>query len=75
MNVQVQKVAEWLLSEGYEVHSIFDENRGTTDEEIIQKAADEDWVIITNDKDFAELIFKKNYEHCGVIFMRLNNER
>jgi len=30
------------LSEGYEVHFIFDENRGTTDEEIIQKAANED---------------------------------
>lgn len=69
------KVAEWLENQGYEVYSVFDENRGISDEEIIQKAFEEEWVLITNDKDFGELIFKNAYKHCGVIFLRLNNER
>jgi len=69
------KVAEWLENEGYEVYSVFDKSRGISDEEIIQKASEEDWVLVTNDKDFGELVFKNAYEHCGVIFLRLNNER
>lgn len=69
------KVANWLANEGYGVYSVFDESRGISDEEIIKKASNEDWIIITNDKDFGELVFKNAYNHGGVIFMRLNNER
>jgi len=30
--------------------------------------------LITNDKDFGELIFKEKLPHCGVIFWRLTDE-
>ena len=30
--------------------------------------------MITNDKDFGELTFKEKLSHCGVIFLRLNDE-
>ena len=51
-------VAKWLREEGYEVFSIYDQSRGISDEEIILKAYQENWIIITNDKDFRELIFR-----------------
>lgn len=69
------KVAEWLLSENHEVFSVFDESRGMTDDEVLSKVFDENWILITNDKDFGEMIFRERRGHHGVIFMRLDDER
>ena len=44
-------VASWLRDNGYEVFSVFEEARGMNDDDIIQKAAAENWMLITNDKD------------------------
>jgi len=44
------KVAAWLRAEGHEVFSVFDEARGVEDDQVIQKAYDENWVLITNDR-------------------------
>ncbi len=69
------KVAEWLRSENYEVFSVFDEARGISDDEILTKVFAENWILITNDKDFGEMIFRELRTHHGVIFMRLDDER
>ncbi len=63
-------VARWLRGKGHEVFSVFDEARGTEDDEILTKAVAEDCILITNDKDFGEMIFRERREHHGVIFMR-----
>ncbi|RMD93201.1 MAG: hypothetical protein D6813_04480 [Calditrichaeota bacterium] len=52
-------VAEWLRGQGYEVFSVYDEARGMDDEAIIQKAVAENWILITNDKDFEEKIYRE----------------
>ena len=44
-------VAQWLRKHGHEVFSVFEQSRGIDDEEIIQKAFTENWILITNDKD------------------------
>src|SRR5689334_22372590 len=69
------KVAEWLRGENHEVFSVFDEARGLDDDTIITKAFDENWILITNDKDFGEMIFRERHSHHGVVFMRLADER
>lgn len=69
------KVAKWLRDTNYEVFSVFDQMRGMTDDEILAKAADENWILITNDKDFGEMIFRERRTHHGIIFLRLNDER
>ena len=69
------KVAEWLRNNEHEVFSVFDEARGITDDEIIQKAFSENWILVTNDKDFGEKIYRDRHQHKGVIFMRLEDER
>lgn len=68
------KVAAWLRSQGHEVFSVFDEVRGSDDDTVIQKAHDENWILITNDKDFGEKVFRERRPHRGVIFMRLEDE-
>jgi predicted nuclease of predicted toxin-antitoxin system len=69
------KVAAWLYSQGHEIFSVFDEARGAEDDEVIQKAYDERWILITNDKDFGEKVYRERRPHRGVIFMRLEDER
>ncbi len=69
------KVAKWLQDNGYEVFSVFEEARGMTDDEILTKAFAESWILITNDKDFGEMVFRERHAHHGVIFLRLDDER
>ena len=69
------KVAEWLRGRGHEVFSMFEGARGTEDDEVIGKAYAEGWILITNDKDFGEKVYRERRPHKGVIFMRLGDER
>ena len=68
------KLAGWLSGEGHEVFSVFDQARGADDDFVILKAFDEDWILITNDKDFGEKIYRERHPHHGVILLRLRDE-
>ncbi|HEY0510264.1 MAG TPA: DUF5615 family PIN-like protein [Thermoanaerobaculia bacterium] len=68
-------VARWLRGRGFEVFSVYDEARGLDDESVLQKAFDEDWVLLTNDKDFGTKVFRERRPHRGVVFLRLDDER
>ena len=68
-------VARWLLSESHEVFSVYDEARGMTDEDVLAKAYSENWMLITNDKDFGEMVYREKKLHRGVILLRLQDER
>lgn len=68
-------IAEWLREQKHEVCSVYDEARGLDDDPIIQKAFMENWILITNDKDFGEKIYREGQPHRGVILLRLDDER
>jgi predicted nuclease of predicted toxin-antitoxin system len=68
-------VAKWLREQHHEVFSVFEEASGLDDDSIIQKAFHENWILITNDKDFGEKVYKEQYPHKGVILLRLADER
>ncbi|HUT71790.1 MAG TPA: DUF5615 family PIN-like protein [Desulfatiglandales bacterium] len=68
-------VASWLRDQDHDVFSVFDEARGMSDEDIIRKAFAEQWVLITNDKEFGDKVFRDGRLHRGVILLRLEDER
>jgi len=68
-------VSRWLSGQGHEVFSVYDEARGMTDDGVIQKAFAEDWILITNDKDFGEKVYRERRPHKGVVLLRLEDER
>ena len=68
-------IARWLRNEGYDVFSVYDDARGASDDWIVQKAHQEERILITNDKDFGEKVFRDQVPHRGIIFLRLENER
>ena len=69
------RLAEWLREQGHEVFSVYGESSGISDDEVLTKAAQENRILITTDKDFGEMIFRERKEHHGVIFLRLADER
>ena len=68
-------VAGWLRRQGHEVFSVYEAARGVDDEQILQKAFVEHWIIITSDKDFGEKIYREQWPHRGVVLLRLDDER
>jgi predicted nuclease of predicted toxin-antitoxin system len=68
-------VAEWLEAQGHEVFSVYDSARGMDDNDIVKKAFEENWILITNDKDFGDQIYREHKSHHGVILLRLDDER
>ena len=67
-------VQNWLRSQGYEVFSVYESARGIDDDEVIQKAFDENWILISSDKDFGDKVFREQRPHRGVILLRLDNQ-
>lgn len=68
-------IARWLRVRSHEVFSVYEEARGMADDDILHKAYSENWILITNDKDFGEKVYREKLPHHGVIFFRLQDER
>lgn len=68
-------LAKWLREKQHDVYSVYEESRGMDDLEIIQKAYKENRILISNDKDFGEKVFREGHPHCGVILLRISDER
>jgi len=66
------KVSEKLKQMGFNAVSVIEIMRGAEDIEVIQKAKEENRVIITNDKDFGWLA--ATYRPPSIIFLRLRRE-
>lgn len=69
------EVARYLRGQSHEVFSVYEEARGMVDDEILVKAHSEAWILITNDRDFGEMIFRESRPHRGIVFLRLRDER
>jgi len=68
-----KKVEEYLKTQGYDSKSVRDIDTRMTDEDIIRLAASEYRMVITMDKDFGELVYHSDREHCGVLLLRMEN--
>jgi predicted nuclease of predicted toxin-antitoxin system len=45
------------------------------DDDVIQKAFAVNWILITNDRDFGEKVYREQRPHKGVVLLRLDDER
>jgi len=68
-------VASWLRAQNHEVFSVYEEARGMDDDDVINKACTERMILITNDKDFGEMVHREGRSHEGVVLLRLQDER
>ena len=63
---------ETLRKAKFDVISVFEDYIGSTDDEILQIAVNEQAVILTYDTDFGELVFRFRLDSYGVILLRLS---
>jgi predicted nuclease of predicted toxin-antitoxin system len=68
-------VAHWLREQNHDVFSLYEQSRGIDDETVVRKAFDENRILITNDKDFGEKVYREGWPHKGIVLLRLNDER
>lgn len=66
------RIAAFLTNQGHDVKTIVREyTPGLPDSEVLAIARHEQRILITNDRDFGELIFRQILPHSGVIYFRL----
>src|SRR4051794_31180215 len=66
------RVGEYLTALGYDVTFIVrDYPRALSDEQVLARAYSEQRVVITEDRDFGELVVRYRQPHAGVILFRL----
>jgi predicted nuclease of predicted toxin-antitoxin system len=68
-------VARWLRSLGHGILAISEARPRMIDEDILALAVRDDRVVVTNDKDFGDLVFRDGRPHRGVILLRLVDDR
>jgi len=66
-----QPIIERLVRVGHDVAAVPSGQEGTTDPVVLAVSAAENRVFLTNDKDFAELVFLKRQAAAGVVLVRL----
>ncbi len=70
-NSSGKKIADALKSHKFDVIYAGDSLPEAEDEHILEKAEKENRILVTNDKDFGELIFRHERPSSGVILFRL----
>jgi predicted nuclease of predicted toxin-antitoxin system len=67
-------VVEYLRSLGHDVLAVAGTMPQADDLDILDRAVSEGRILITNDKDFGELVFRSGKAHQGVVLLRLHDE-
>jgi predicted nuclease of predicted toxin-antitoxin system len=68
-------VARWLATNGHDVFSVYEQARGSDDAAVLGKAHGEQRILITGDKDFGDKVYRQHLPHCGIVLLRLEDER
>jgi predicted nuclease of predicted toxin-antitoxin system len=63
-------VIKALCESGHDVTAVAEIARGATDEQVLERALNEKRVLITEDRDFGELVYARGRSAAGVILVR-----
>jgi predicted nuclease of predicted toxin-antitoxin system len=66
-----RRIVERLRLDGHQVTWISEISPSVSDEEVLRLAAAAGAVLVTEDKDFGELVYRRGLTHAGVLLMRL----
>jgi predicted nuclease of predicted toxin-antitoxin system len=60
---------------GVDVFSIHEQRPSVDDKEVLSIAFDRNALLITEDKDFGELVFRFRLPHKGILLIRVNHSQ
>ncbi|MCF8373886.1 MAG: DUF5615 family PIN-like protein [Bacteroidales bacterium] len=64
------RIIHALRKSGFDTYSIFEENRGISDVEVIGLAIEMNRILLTEDKDFGEWVFAHKAKGFSVVMLR-----
>ena len=67
-------IVEYLRSIGHDVLPAAETMPEAEDQNILARAMSEGRILVTNDKDFGELVFRSGQAHHGVFLLRPHDE-
>jgi len=78
MNLIVDESVDFALvrelrNKGITVLSITEDYQGVKDSEVLKISNDKHCLLITEDKDFGELVYRLKLEHFGIMLIRLSD--
>jgi predicted nuclease of predicted toxin-antitoxin system len=62
-----------LREAGHDVVAIAEIATGSTDDQVLERAVKEERVLITEDRDFGELVYARGRSSLGVILLRFHS--
>ena len=68
------RIVTELRNSGHDVYSIAEENPTIKENIVLKIAFDKQALLLTEDKDFGELVFRLQLKHNGVLLIRLSND-
>ncbi|HQE94013.1 MAG TPA: DUF5615 family PIN-like protein [Anaerolineae bacterium] len=68
-------VVDCLRDAGHDVVAVAEVMPQADDAQILEYAVLEARILVTNDKDFGEMIYRSSRAHRGVLLLRLQDER
>lgn len=66
-----RRIVRALLGNGHDILTIADLEPGTSDERVVEIAVSERRIVLTEDKDFGQLVFAAAKKNSGVILIRV----
>jgi predicted nuclease of predicted toxin-antitoxin system len=61
-----------LREDGYDVLYVVESMQGASDTEVLRRARAEDCILLTEDKDFGELVYRLRRSVPGIILLRFD---
>ena len=65
--VSSRSLIAFLVARGHDVVSAFQIDPTASDQELLVRALRENRVLLTEDKDFGELVFVRRYDHGPIV--------
>ena len=64
-------IVERLRGSGHDVLYAAETARQSADSWLLQRASDDQRILVTDDKDFGEMVFRRERESCGIVLFRI----
>lgn len=66
-----RSIVAWLRTEGYDVLSASESRTQVPDADLLAEAEAQGYVLLTEDKDFGDLVFRDRRNSHGVVMLRM----
>lgn len=65
------QIVKTLRKVGYSIFAVVETTPAISDTDVLNIAVENNALLLTEDKDFGELVYRLKMKHCGILLIRL----